>query len=416
MIAKAILATVVMTLFCAAQSERKDSFHEKCVSKMHIQSVDHTAGAACKECNKRIDVCYTLCTDCARKLGKCICGEIAQKKIEVCFVFDTTGSMSGLIEGAKKKIWAIVNSTSSAKPSPRISVGFVIYRDRGDEYVTKVFDLTEDIDQCFKDLSTFSAGGGGDGPEDVNQALDAVQSKIKWSAEKDTYKVLFLVGDAPPHNDYKDVPGYKETLEKLVKKDIVVNTIQCGKLAETTPTWQEIARLGEGEYFQIDQSGGMVAVATPFDKELTDLAKKFEDTIVPLAGRARKVSELKDGTLRAEATGAASEKAGFYGKNKQLFEEFDIVQQLEDSKLDIEKLKSEDLPEELRKLSREELKKYIEDKRIERENVRKQILEKEKQRQEYINSELKKSGNGDSFDLKVLDCIKKQGSKKGLEY
>ncbi|MGZ4984173.1 MAG: vWA domain-containing protein, partial [Chthoniobacterales bacterium] len=32
--------------------------------------------------------------------------ENKKPRIEVCFVLDTTGSMGGLIEGAKQKIWS----------------------------------------------------------------------------------------------------------------------------------------------------------------------------------------------------------------------------------------------------------------------------------------------------------------------
>src|SRR3954471_1160604 len=78
-------------------------------------------------------------------------------RIEVCFVLDTTGSMSGLIEGAKQKIWSIANEMISAKPTPEIRVGLVAYRDRGDEYVTKRFDLTNDIDAIYGQLQTFRA-------------------------------------------------------------------------------------------------------------------------------------------------------------------------------------------------------------------------------------------------------------------
>ena len=83
-------------------------------------------------------------------------------KIEVCFVLDTTGSMSGLIEGAKQKIWAIANEMISAKPTPEIRVGVIGYRDRGDEYVIKSFDLTNDIDAVYANLRGFKADGGGD--------------------------------------------------------------------------------------------------------------------------------------------------------------------------------------------------------------------------------------------------------------
>src|SRR6476646_9540468 len=91
-------------------------------------------------------------------------------RIEVCFVLDTTGSMSGLIEGAKQKIWSIANEMISAKPTPDIKFGLVGYRDRGDEYVTKIFNLTDDVDDIYAHLQSFRAAGGGDTPESVNEA------------------------------------------------------------------------------------------------------------------------------------------------------------------------------------------------------------------------------------------------------
>src|SRR5690348_8048988 len=59
-----------------------------------------------------------------------------ESRIDVVFVLDSTGSMGGLIEGAKQKIWAIANQVATAKPRPRIRMALVTYRDRGDSYVT----------------------------------------------------------------------------------------------------------------------------------------------------------------------------------------------------------------------------------------------------------------------------------------
>ena len=82
----------------------------------------------------------------------------SKPRIEVCFVLDTTGSMGGLIDGAKQKIWSIANEIVSAKPTPQLKLGLIGYRDRGDEYVVKSFNLTDDI--------RF-------GPEIVRRLLDA---------------------------------------------------------------------------------------------------------------------------------------------------------------------------------------------------------------------------------------------------
>src|SRR6266545_6474650 len=66
-------------------------------------------------------------------------------RMEVLFVLDTTGSMSGLIEGAKQKIWSIANEMIRAKPTPELRLGLVAYRDRGDEYMVKPFHLKRGI-------------------------------------------------------------------------------------------------------------------------------------------------------------------------------------------------------------------------------------------------------------------------------
>src|SRR5262245_36126558 len=96
----------------------------------------------------------------------------AKPKVEVVFCLDTTGSMGGLIEGAKQKIWAICNQIANGKPVPDLKVGLVAYRDKGDAYVTKVIELTDDLDAIHGHLKGFQAQGGGDGPESVNQALE----------------------------------------------------------------------------------------------------------------------------------------------------------------------------------------------------------------------------------------------------
>jgi len=169
--------------------------------------------------------------------AKAAADDVAAEKvpnIEVCFVLDTTGSMSGLIQGAKDKIWSIANELVMSKPSPTLQFGLVGYRDRGDAYITKVSDLSDDLDSIHTKLMAFSADGGGDGPESVNQSLHEAVTKMSWSKDDEVLKIIFLVGDAPPHMDYDEVQ-YPEICELAMKKDLVINTIQCGTMSSTTP-------------------------------------------------------------------------------------------------------------------------------------------------------------------------------------
>ncbi|HEV2764625.1 MAG TPA: VWA domain-containing protein [Pyrinomonadaceae bacterium] len=67
--------------------------------------------------------------------------------LEMVFVIDTTGSMGGLIEGAKQRVWGIINEAMQSSSKPSVRVGLVAYRDLGDEYVTQVLPLTDDLDK-----------------------------------------------------------------------------------------------------------------------------------------------------------------------------------------------------------------------------------------------------------------------------
>src|SRR5262245_29620734 len=193
-------------------------------------------------------------------------------QVEVVFCLDTTGSMGRLIEAAKQKIWSISNQIASGKPTPELKIGLVAYRDKGDAYITQVTDLTDDLDGIHAKLKTFQAQGGGDAPEHVNQALFDAVNQVKWSSDGKTLRIVFLVGDAPPHMDYTDDVKYQETCKKACEKGIIINTVQCGDDAECMKHWKEIALKAEGTYVRIDQEGAAApVVATPFDKRLGEI-------------------------------------------------------------------------------------------------------------------------------------------------
>ena len=136
----------------------------------------------------------------------------AKPAVEVAFVLDTTGSMGALIDGAKRKIWSIATTIADSNPDADISMGLVAYRDIGDEYVTKTFGLTTDIQDLYANLLALKARGGGDWPESVNEALDVAVNKLQWTTGSETRRIVFLVGDAPPHMDYAQDTKYPKTL------------------------------------------------------------------------------------------------------------------------------------------------------------------------------------------------------------
>ena len=345
----------------------------------------------------------------------------SKPRIEVCFVLDTTGSMGGLIEGAKQKIWSIANEMISAQPTPKLKLGLIGYRDRGDEYVVKSFGLTDDIDAIYGHLREFQAGGGGDAPESVNEALAEAIHKMPWSSDSKVLKIIFLVGDAPPHMDYPNGPKYPDLCREAAKKDLIINTIQCGEMAETKPIWQEIAKLSEGSYVGISQSGNVAVISTPLDKELSRLNERIGATLIPYGDSKQQAEVHAKYAMAASApVSAMADRLSYNSKTGKVVQgRGELVDALNDKTVKLEEMDLKQLPAELQKLDSSELQKRIAKARDERADLQKQIVEVSKKRAAYIQSENKRlaaEGKGDAFDQKVTDTLHAQAAKKGISY
>jgi len=342
-------------------------------------------------------------------------------RIEVCFVLDTTGSMSGLIDGAKEKIWSIANDMIAATPTPELKLALVAYRDRGDEYVTQVTDLTADIDAIHAQLMKFSANGGGDGPESVNQALHEAVTKISWSADRDVLKVVFLVGDAPPHMDYEQDVRYPEVCQAAVKRDLVVNAVQCGQQEDTARVWKEIAALAEGKYIALVQTGGMVRIAAPQDEEIAALNRELGGTLIGYgAAAARREVYAKQAAAEAAPAPAAADRLAFNaatGRSVQGGGE--LIDAIDRGDVKLEELPEEQLPEELRGLDERGRAAAVEAKRAKRRALKDRLDALLAARNEFVAAERKRlaaAGKGDAFDEEVARTVRAQADRKGIRY
>jgi Mg-chelatase subunit ChlD len=345
----------------------------------------------------------------------------AKGRIEVCFVLDTTSSMTGLIDGAKQKIWSIANELIGAKPTPELRLGLIAYRDRGDEYVTKAVDLTNDIDAIYGQLQSFQAVGGGDTPESVNEALAAAVRKISWSRDPQVLKIIFLVGDSPPHMDYADGPKYPEICQEAIKRGLIINTVQCGNQGDTTPVWKEIARLSEGSYAAITQSGNMAVIATPVDGELAELNRKLGTTLIAYGGEPIRSSLMaKQHASEAAPASVTADRLAFNVNSAVTVQgEGELLDALKNGRLKLDSLKRDQLPPELQKLDQAQLRTEIDKKQKERAALQAQIQKLGQEREDYLARErqrLAREGKGDAFDETVTQTIRAQGAKKGIRY
>ena len=341
----------------------------------------------------------------------------ARPSVEVVFVIDTTSSMGGLIEGAKQRIWAIANEIAKGRPAPRVKMGLVAFRDKGDAYVTKVFDLSENLDNTYKDLLSLQAEGGGDGPEHVIAGLDAAVEKIAWSKDPKTFKVVYLVGDAPPHEDYPEAPTLASVMQKAVRRGLIVNSVQCGTDTQATVAFSHISRLGEGRLLPVPQDGGMVAVATPFDDKMATLSAKLEGTGLAYGGG--KAGALREMSLASAVRGMASApaaaeraeykaRAGFAGAS-------DLASAVEENRVALKDVKEEELPDALRDMPADKRDARLKEITAERKKLKKEMDGLAEARASWLKNQ-PGAKRADSFDTRLVDALKVQAAKKGIVY
>ncbi|MFH1008052.1 MAG: vWA domain-containing protein [Candidatus Latescibacterota bacterium] len=170
-------------------------------------------------------------------------------RIDVVFLLDSTGSMGDEIGAVKERIREMISEIALGDPAPDVRFGIVTYRDRGDEYVTKTFDLTADIDRIVENLAGIEANGGGDYPESLNEALHVTLSNMNWDPDQETLKLVFLIADAPPQLNYPGDYSYTDEIQVALDQWIIIYAIGCSGLgAEGVRIFTEIAEGTEGVF------------------------------------------------------------------------------------------------------------------------------------------------------------------------
>jgi cell division protein FtsB len=347
---------------------------------------------------------------------------LAKPVVEVGFVLDTTGSMGPLIEGAKRKIWSIATSIVDNHPDADIRMGLVAYRDIGDEYVTKVFPLTTDIQDLYANLLELKARGGGDWPESVNEALHVGIAKLSWTQGDEVRRIMFLVGDAPPHMDYAQDVKYPEVMKMARERDIIVNAVQAGAARDTERVWREIAQMGRGRYIPIPQDGGQVVIIeTPYDIEILELQGHINGTVIPYGPRHQRSGVLKKTEQYAAAPRAvASEMAGYMSKRaaglasaEAVTGAGDLVADVSAGRQKLATVKDDDLPDSLRTLSPAQRQAEIDKRMAARKALSARMADLVKKRDAYVAEQRRKQPKkpGDSFDRVVEETLRAQTAR-----
>ncbi len=344
--------------------------------------------------------------------------------LQLVFALDATGSMSGLIGTAKEKIWSIASSMAQSEPAPEIEVGMVFYRDKGDDFVTRIIPLSHDMDALYSKLMAIDAGGGGDTPESVNRAFYEAVNDMKWSTDTSVIKNIFLVGDCPPHMDYREVK-YPVTCKAAKEKGIEVNAILMGDDITAKRIWKDIAECAGGEFIQMDIQVNNFEIASPYDAQIKKLSEELDASRIYYGEKTKSISltkkeeadKFKDITVSASSRRAdynlmnETNKCNYYGENELLFD-------ISRSKIKLENIPESDLPEAVRKTEKEKRPAYVTELVEQRKQLEKQLGELLSQRSAYLETELDKRDKSEvdaSFNSKVYEKMRHSAKRKGYD-
>ncbi len=180
-----------------------------------------------------------------------------EKKIDIAFMVDATGSMGDEIDYLKEELTDVISKVKRNNQGTTINMGAVFYRDKGEDYVTKISDFSTDIDDTIGFIKEQSAEAGGDFPEAVETALSKSINDLEWS-ENATSRILFLVLDAPPHYDDQIISEIHNLIAEASKKGIRIIPITASGIdKETEFLMRYMAIATNGTYVFITNDSGI---------------------------------------------------------------------------------------------------------------------------------------------------------------
>ena len=346
---------------------------------------------------------------------------VAERPVDLCLCLDTSNSMDGLIDAARRKLWDIVNDLSRVKPVPRLRVALLSYGNNNypkeEGWVRTDAPFTEDLDFISQKLFALTTLGG---EEYVGRVLGTAIDRLKWSDDPKALRIAIVAGNEDADQD--PVVPYLDAAKKAAQRGIVVNAIYCGRPVDAVaPEWRAFAKCAEGEFAAIDQDQRAPVCATPYDDLLSKLSASLNTTYLPF-GVHGVTAFANQSAQDCNATGlgldAACSRAATKASCNYRNDAWDLVDAVKSHDFDLAKVATEDLPDAMRKLTLEERAKYVEEMAKKRAAIQKEIADLANKRAEFIATEMKKSGLAADAGLEgaVRRAVRKQAERKGFTF
>ncbi|HUW19142.1 MAG TPA: hypothetical protein VMW16_07565 [Sedimentisphaerales bacterium] len=342
--------------------------------------------------------------------------------IQMAILLDTSSSMSGLIDQARTELWAIVNEFIVAKRSglrPELWVALYEYGksslSQQEGYIRMIVPLTTDLDKISEELFALKTNGG---QEYCGWVIKDATEDLQWSNSPDDLKVIFIAGNEPFTQGKVD---YRQACKDAVSRGIIINTIHCGSEKQGLDgKWKDGAELADGRYLNIDQNRQVVHIEAPQDSLIAELGLKLNETYIPY-GQIGDMASARQTTQDRNAATASKEaevqRAVTKSSANYRNEAWDLVDAVQNDKLELENVKDQELPEQMRRMTAQERKAYVETKAKERARIQQNIQQLNEQRKKYVAQEMKTRQQGENtLGSAIIHAIREQANKKNLTF
>lgn len=342
--------------------------------------------------------------------------------VQIAILLDTSNSMDGLIEQAKSQLWKIVNEFNDAKQgdkTPVVQVALYEYGNAGlsigTNYIRQVLPFTRDLDKVSEQLFKLTTNGG---DEYCGAVIREALDKLDWDKNGQTYKAIFIAGNEP---FTQGMINPNDACKSAIQKGVVVNTIHCGSQSEgENGGWRTGAALAEGRFLTINQDKAIVHISAPQDKEITRLSIELNNTYVTYGkdgsrGIANQVAQDKNASL-FEKAGAAVQRALTKTSSNYSNSTWDLVDAVKKDGVKLEAVREEELPKELKAIAPAARRDFIDQKSTERAKIQAEIKKLNEEREKYVASKAKESGQEATLDKAIVKAVREQAAKKAIEF
>jgi len=340
--------------------------------------------------------------------------------IQFAICLDTSGSMQGLIDAARQKLWTITNELALAVPAPRLEVALLTFGNDGHNpergWVATHLDFTEDLDTVSQLLFSFVTNGG---TELVGRVLKVANDELSWDDSSATLRLLFVAGNESADQD--GVVPFRDAARTLITRDISVSAIYCGAAEDAiAPGWREVSLCGDGHFATIDHNHGTITIETPYDKELIHLGEKLNTTYIPYgeAGRwGARNQALQDNNASLLNCDAAASRANCKA-TANYFCSWDLVDLLREKQIEVTKIVITDLPKDFQSMTITEIVTHANSLQSTRSAIQAQIKELNTKRQAFLNAEMARRAitEENSFDAAIRTAIRTRARAKGFRF